>query len=105
MRTVASIDIGTDKIVALIGEVDSYGDVHIVGIGESKSRGIDRGSVTRLEVAARAISTAVREAEEMSGQKVGGVVINVSGPPRVRRTVTRSSTRFRGGSFSTIRKA
>jgi len=80
MRTVASIDIGTDKIVALIGEVDTYGDVHIVGIGESRSRGIDRGSVTRLEVAARAISTAVREAEEMSGQKVSAVVINVSGP-------------------------
>ncbi len=79
MRTVASIDIGTDKIVALIGEVDTYGDVHIVGIGESKSRGIDKGSVTRLEVAARAISTAMREAEEMSGQKISGVVINVSG--------------------------
>jgi len=51
-----------------------------VGIGESRSRGIDRGSVTRLEVAARAISTAVREAEEMSGQKVTHVVINVAGP-------------------------
>lgn len=79
MRTVASIDIGTDKIVALIGEVDSYGDVHIVGVGETKSRGINKGSVTKLEVAARAIATAVREAEEMSGQKVREVVINVSG--------------------------
>ncbi len=80
MRTVASIDIGTDKIVALIGEVDSYGDIHIIGVGESKSRGIDKGSITRLGVAARAIATAVREAEEMSGQKVTDVVINVSGP-------------------------
>ncbi len=80
MRTVASIDIGTDKIVALIGEVDNYGDVHIIGVGETKSRGIDKGSVTRLEVAARAIATAVREAEEMSGQKVSDVIINVSGP-------------------------
>jgi len=79
MKTVASIDIGTSKIVALIGEVDSYGDVHIVGVGEAKSRGIDKGSITRLEVAARAIATAVREAEEMSGQKVKEVVINISG--------------------------
>lgn len=79
MRTVAAIDIGTDKIVALIGEVDNYGDVHIVGVGETKARGIDKGSITRLEVAARAIATAVREAEEMSGQKVTNVVINVSG--------------------------
>ncbi len=79
MKTVASIDIGTDKIVALIGQVDSYGDIHIIGVGEAKSMGIDRGSVTRLEVAARAIATAVREAEEMSGQKVSEVVINVSG--------------------------
>ncbi len=80
MRTIASIDIGTDKIVALIGEVDSYGDIHVIGVGESKSRGIDRGSITKLEVASRAIATAVREAEEMSGQKVSHVIINVSGP-------------------------
>ncbi|NPA41768.1 MAG: cell division protein FtsA [Aquificae bacterium] len=80
MRTVASIDIGTDKIAVLIGEVDSYGDIHIIGVGEAKSRGIDKGSVTRLEVAARAILTAVREAEEMSGQKVTNPIINVSGP-------------------------
>ncbi len=79
MRTVSAIDIGTDKIVALIGEVDSYGDVHVVGVGEAKSRGIDRGSVTKLEVAARAIATAVREAEEMSGQKVADLIINISG--------------------------
>jgi cell division protein FtsA len=79
MRTVASIDIGTDKIVALIGEVDTYGDVHIVGVGTAKSKGIDKGSVTRLEVSARAIASAVREAEEMSGQKIGNVIINVSG--------------------------
>ena len=79
MRTVASIDIGTEKIVALIGEVDSYGDIHIIGVGETKSRGIDKGTITRLGVAARAIATAVREAEEMSGQKVSEVVINISG--------------------------
>ncbi len=79
MRTVASIDIGTDKIVALIGEVDSYGDIHIIGVGEAKSKCINRGTITRLGNAARAISTAVREAEEMSGQKVNGVVINISG--------------------------
>ncbi len=80
MRTVASIDIGTEKIVALVGEIDTYGDIHIVGIGEAKSRGVDRGSITRLERAARAIASAVREAEEMSGQKVNHVIINISSP-------------------------
>lgn len=79
MKTVASVDIGSDKIVALIGEVDPYGDIHIIGVGQSKARGVDKGSITRLEVAARAISTAVREAEEMSGHKVEEVAINVSG--------------------------
>ncbi len=79
MRTVASIDIGTDKIVALIGEVDTYGDIHIIGVGEARSKCINRGTITKLGVAARAIATAVREAEEMSGHKVTGVVINVSG--------------------------
>ncbi len=78
MRTVASIDIGTDKIVALIGEVDPYGDIHIIGVGETKSRCINRGTVTKLGVASRAIATAVREAEDMSGHKVTDVIINVS---------------------------
>ncbi len=80
MRTVASVDIGTSKIVALIGEVDSYGDVHIIGVGTARSKGIDKGSVTRLDVSAKAVASAVREAEEMSGQKIGSVIINVSGP-------------------------
>ncbi len=79
MRTVTSIDIGTDKIVALIGEVDSYGDIHIIGVGEAKSRGVDKGSITKLELAAKAISTAVKEAEEMSGQRFSSPVINISG--------------------------
>ncbi len=79
MRTVTAIDIGANKIVVLIGEVDDYGDIHIIGVGETQSRGVDKGSITRLELASRAIANAVREAEEMSGQKSTSPIINISG--------------------------
>jgi len=97
MRTVASIDIGTDKIVALIGEVDTYGDLHIVGVGESKARGVDKGTITRLEVAARAIATSVREA-----------TINISPSPveveeeHIHRLVERSLARGKEDGYDIV---
>ena len=39
MRLITSLDIGTSKVVALVGEVDSYGDLHVIGIGEAPSKG------------------------------------------------------------------
>ncbi len=79
MKSIVGLDIGTSKIVALVAEVDAYGDTHIVGIGESKSQGIDKGSVTKLDLASKAIQKALREAEEMSGHRLDSIFISVSG--------------------------
>jgi cell division protein FtsA len=78
-RILAGIDIGTHKVAVLIAEVNNYGDIHLIGIAERKSRGIQKGAVSTLGAAARAISSAVSEAENMAGKKIDTVVINISG--------------------------
>jgi cell division protein FtsA len=79
VKSIVGLDIGTSKIVALVAEIDNYGDTHIVGIGEAKSQGIDKGSVTKLDSASKAIQKALKEAEEMSGHRIDGVFISISG--------------------------
>lgn len=80
MKLITSLDIGTSKVVALVGEVDSYGDLHVIGIGESPSKGIDKGYVTRLDLAVNSVLTAIKEAQEMAGSKISNVVLGISGP-------------------------
>ncbi|MFN4319569.1 MAG: cell division protein FtsA [Aquificaceae bacterium] len=80
MKLITSLDIGTSKVVALVGEVDSYGDLHIIGIGEAPSKGIDKGYVTRLDLAVNSVLSAIKEAQEMAGTKITGVVLGLSGP-------------------------
>ncbi|MFN3599448.1 MAG: cell division protein FtsA [Aquificaceae bacterium] len=79
MKLITSLDIGTSKVVALVGELDSYGDLHVIGIGESPSKGIDRGYVTRLDLAVNAVLNAIKEAQEMSGVKLTNVILGISG--------------------------
>ncbi|MDM7267050.1 MAG: cell division protein FtsA [Aquificota bacterium] len=80
MKLITSLDIGTSKVVALVGEVDSYGDLHVISIGESPSKGIDKGYVTRLDLAVNSVLTAIKEAQEMAGSKISNVVLGISGP-------------------------
>lgn len=80
MKLITSLDIGTSKVVALVGELDSYGDLHIIGIGESPSKGIDRGYITRLDLAVNSVLSAIKEAQEMSGIKITNVILGISGP-------------------------
>ncbi len=80
MRLITALDVGTSKVVALVGERDNYGDVHIIGIGESPSKGVDRGYITRLDLAVNSVLSAVKEAQEMAGVKLSTVVLGISGP-------------------------
>jgi cell division protein FtsA len=82
MKVVASLDLGTSKTVALLAEIDSYGDMHIIGVGEvpSKGKGIEKGQITRLDLAVAYILKAMKEAQEMAGVKLTSVNLGVSSP-------------------------
>ena len=66
------LDIGTTKIVAMIGVVNEYEKLKIVGIGKSKSLGVHRGVVNNITQTIQSIQQAVSEAEGLSGIKVEG---------------------------------
>ena len=73
------LDIGTTKIVAMIGKKNEYGKLEILGIGKSKSLGVARGVVNNITQTIQSIQQAVIEAEETSGYKINDVVVGIAG--------------------------
>ena len=73
------LDIGTTKIVALIGQINEYDKMKILGVGKSISLGVHRGVVNNITQTIQSIQQAVSEAEELSGIKVDGVTVGIAG--------------------------
>ncbi len=73
------LDIGTTKIVAIIGKKNEYGKIEVLGIGKSKSLGVHRGVVNNITQTIKSIQQAVEEAEMNSGLKIGSVVVGIAG--------------------------
>jgi len=61
------LDIGTTKIVAMMGRKNDYGKMEILGIGKSKSLGVHRGVVNNITQTIQSIQQAVQDAETSSG--------------------------------------
>ena len=73
------LDIGTTKIVAMIGRQNEYGKIEILGIGKSKSLGVHRGVVNNITQTIQSIQQAVQEAEAVSGITIKDVVVGIAG--------------------------
>lgn len=73
------LDIGTTKIVAIIGRLNEYGKVEVLGMGKSKSLGVHRGVVNNITQTVQSIQRAVEEAESISGLKISSVVAGIAG--------------------------
>jgi cell division protein FtsA len=73
------LDIGTTKIVAMIGRKNEYGKLEILGVGKSKSLGVKRGVVDNITQTIQSIRLAVQEAETNSGYKIKDVVVGIAG--------------------------
>ncbi|NQT33762.1 cell division protein FtsA [bacterium] len=73
------IDLGTTKISVIIAEVDEEGDVQVVGVGETESRGMRRGVVVNIDKTTEAISDAIDQAEQMAGIKVRDAFVGIAG--------------------------
>ena len=73
------LDIGTTKIVAMIGKKNEYGKLEILGMGKSKSLGVARGVVNNITQTIQSIQQAVMEAEANSGYKIKDVVVGIAG--------------------------
>ena len=73
------LDIGTTKIVAMIGRKNDYGKMEIIGIGKAKSLGVHRGVVNNITQTIQSIQQAIQEAEADSGMKIKDVVVGIAG--------------------------
>jgi len=86
--SIAVLDIGTSKIACFIAQVDSAGEMKIVGIGHQLSKGIRSGIITDFAEAEASIIAAVHAAEQMAGETVENVIVSLSGGNLTSRNVT-----------------
>jgi cell division protein FtsA len=73
------LDIGTSKIVAIVGKKNSEGHIDIIGIGSHASKGLKRGVVVNIETTVNAIQRAIEEAELMAGCQIHSVYAGIAG--------------------------
>ena len=73
------LDIGTTKIVAMIGRRNEYGKIELLGIGKTKSLGVHRGVVNNITQTIQSIQRAVDEAISVSGIKITDAVVGIAG--------------------------
>ncbi|MGH8599520.1 MAG: cell division protein FtsA, partial [Burkholderiales bacterium] len=76
---VVGLDIGTSKIVAIVGEVTDEGGFEIIGMGSHPSRGLKKGVVVNIETTVNAIQRALEEAELMADCKIADVYTGIAG--------------------------
>lgn len=79
MKYSVGLDIGTTKIVAIIGKENEYGKIEVVGIGRSKSLGVHRGVVNNITQTIQSIQQAVEQAETSCGLRIGSVTVGIAG--------------------------
>lgn len=73
------LDIGTNKICALVGHSSAEGKVRVIGVGIAPARGMRKGGVVNLEALARAVQTAKDKAERTSGFEITSALVSLSG--------------------------
>lgn len=78
-KMLVGLDIGTSKVVAIVGEMTAEGGVEIVGLGSHPSRGMKKGVVVNIESTVQSIQRAVEEAELMAGCRIHSVYAGIAG--------------------------
>jgi cell division protein FtsA len=76
---VAALDVGSSKVCCLVARKSADGHPSVVGIGQQASKGVKNGTIVGLEQAEAAIRTAVHAAEQMAGETIDRVIVNLSG--------------------------
>ncbi len=76
---IVALDIGTSKVVAIVGEVNAENGIEIIGIGSHPSRGLKKGVVVNIESTVQSIQHAVEEAKLMAGCQIHSVHAGIAG--------------------------
>lgn len=78
-KLIVGLDIGTTKVVTIVGEVTPDGNVEVIGIGSHPSRGLKRGVVVNIESTVQSIQRALEEAELMAGCRIHSAYTGIAG--------------------------
>ncbi|HTG77570.1 MAG TPA: cell division protein FtsA, partial [Steroidobacteraceae bacterium] len=76
---IVGLDIGTSKVVAIVGELTTNGVIEVVGVGSHPSRGLKKGVVVNIDSTVQSIQRAVEEAELMAGCQIHSVFAGIAG--------------------------
>jgi cell division protein FtsA len=78
-RMIVGLDIGTSKVVAIVGEIGSDDEIEVIGIGSNPSKGMKKGVVVNIESTVQSIQRAIEEAELMAGCQIHSVYVGIAG--------------------------
>lgn len=78
-KIIVGLDIGTSKVVAIVGEENEEGEIEIIGLGTNPSKGLKKGVVVNIESTVQSIQRAVEQAELMAGCQVFSVYAGIAG--------------------------
>ncbi len=78
-KLAVGLDIGTTKIVAMVGKRNEYGKLEVVGLGNAKSLGVKRGVVNNITQTIQSIQNAVTLAKNECGYDITEVVVGIAG--------------------------
>ena len=76
---IVGLDIGASKISCVIGQVNKFSEIEVIGHGLSKNSGIKKGKIIDLQSTAKSIMRAVQGAEEVSELSVNSAYANIKG--------------------------
>ena len=76
---IVGLDIGTSKVVAIVGEITPESTLDIIGIGSHPSIGLKKGVVVNIESTVHSIQRAIEEAELMAGCQIHSVYTGIAG--------------------------
>ncbi len=76
---IVGLEIGTSKVCAVVGEVNADGVLNIIGLGQSRSRGVRKGEIADLAQAEEDVRNAIVEAEQMADVEIRSVFLGVTG--------------------------
>ncbi|OUS13580.1 cell division protein FtsA [Rhodospirillales bacterium 47_12_T64] len=77
--TIAAIDVGSSKVCCFIAQIDGDTPPKVIGIGQQASHGMKSGNIVDMEALEDSILNAVHAAEQMAGETVNSVLVNLSG--------------------------
>ncbi|MCG8324409.1 MAG: cell division protein FtsA [Thiotrichales bacterium] len=78
-KLIVGLDIGTSKVVAIVGEITPDDEIEVIGIGSSRSRGLKKGVVVNIESTVQSIQRSIEEAELMAGCEIHSVYTGIAG--------------------------